>query len=162
MLLCVLRINFSKALLRSYSAVTDWLYEKVYKQFFVPGLEVPSVSQEVKEALMDDRFEHLKMDKHMFQCRLSLWRAAHVNPPDELHFPIPPLARFLPLTVAVWNTLKGGGDTLTRLSDICQERMGVRSENLVACTRIFLNAGLVFHRCNHYVQLTAGSLQRTR
>ena len=63
-------------------------------------------------------------------------------------YPLPPLARIIPLTVATWNTLKGGGDTLTRLTDICQERIGVRSENLVACTRLLLNVGLVFHRCN--------------
>ena len=58
----------------------------------------------------------------------------------------------LPLKVAMWNNFKGGGDNLTKLAAICQERIGVCLDNLVACTRILLNIGLVFHvaiRCAH-------------
>ena len=94
------------------------------------------------------------MLEHTFQCYLGLWRGININPPDDLYFPIPPLAGMLPLKVATWNNLKGGGDNLTKLADICQEKIGVRSDNLVACTRILLNIGLVFHfivaiRCAH-------------
>ena len=48
----------------------------------------------------------------------------------------------LPLKVATWNNLKGGGDSLTKLADICQKRSGVHLDNLVACARILLNIGL--------------------
>ena len=95
--------------------------------------------------LSSKRRESLKITEHAFQCYLGLWRALNVNPPTDIYFPLPPLARIIPLTVAVWNSLKGGGDTLTKLVDICQERIGIRSEVLAASSRILLNAGLVFH-----------------
>ena len=141
----------------------------------MPGNTVPAMSSEIKEALKDPRFGHLKMSEHTFQCYLGLWRGININSPEDLHFPIPPLAGTLPLKVAMWNNLKDGGDNLTKLADICQERIGVRSENLVACTRILLNIGLVFHCCNYPricpsthryctagIRLTTDSLQTTR
>ena len=106
------------------------------------------MSSEIKQVLKDPRFRHLKMSEHTFQCYLGLWRGININSPEDLHFPIPPLAGTLPLKVAMWNNLKDGGDNLTKLADICQEKNGVRSDNLVACTGILLNIGLVFHRCN--------------
>ena len=120
------------------------------------------MSSEIKEALKDPRFGHLKMSEHTFQCYLGLWRGININPPEDLYFPIPPLAGMLPLKVATWNNLKGGGDNLTKLADICQEEIGVRSDNLVACTSILLNIGLVFHRCNQMCTLMDPSSYPTR
>jgi len=101
----------------------------------------------VEEAFSDKRFAKLKMTPHTFQCYLGLWPAININPPKEVHFPLPPLARIIPLLVSYWNVLKGGGDTITKLDDICQERIGIRSEVLVASARTLLNIGVVLHRC---------------
>ena len=87
------------------------------------------------------------MTPHTFQCYRGLWHAININPPKEVHFPLPPLAHIIPLLVSFWNVLKGGGDTITKLDDICQERIGIRSEVLVASARTLLNIGVVFHRC---------------
>ena len=65
-----------------------------------------------------------------------------------MYFPVPGLAMIVSWLVAVWNTIRGGGDTLPRMSNIYQERIGICSENLVACDRVLVNLGLVFHRCN--------------
>ena len=143
----IVRLNFSKDLLESYAAVTDWLYDQTFSQFYAPGNEVPKMSPLVEEAFSDKRFAKLKMTPHTFQCYLGLWRAININPPKEVHFPLPPLARIIPLLVSYWNVLKGGGDTITKLDDICQERIGIRSEVLVASARTLLNIGVVFHRC---------------
>ena len=88
----------------------------------MPGNEVPTISSEIKQALKDRGFRHLKMSEHTFKCYLGLWRGININPPEDLYFPIPLLARMLPLKVATWNNLKGGGDNLTKLADICQEK----------------------------------------
>ena len=88
------------------------------------------------------------MLEHTFQCCVGLSRRININTPEDLYFLIPPLTGMLPRKVATWNNFKGGGDNLTKLADICQEEIGVRSDNLVACTSILLNIGLVFHRCN--------------
>ena len=48
--------------------------------------------------------------------------------------------------------MKGGGDTITKLDDICQvERIGIMTEMTVASTRIMLNIAVVFHRCNQMI-----------
>ena len=131
----IMKINFSEDLLDSYEAVTDWLYTKTLEQFYTQGNEVPNVWPAVKDALEDPRFESLNITEHGFQCYIGLWRAINVNPPSTIHYPLPPLARIVPLLVATWNSLKGGGDTLTKIADTCQEQMGIRSEVLVASTK---------------------------
>ena len=147
-LLYLIQINFRNSLLHAYQSITDWLCDQVYAQFYVPEPEVPVMSPDLVTALKDDRFSQLKMSNHAFQCHLGLWRAININTPEGIYFPLPPLARIIPWLVAVWNTIKGGGDTLTMMSDICQEQIDICSENLVACARVIVNLRLVFHRCN--------------
>ena len=50
--------------------------------------------------------------------------------------------------MAIWNTLKGGEDTITKLDDIYQGHLGIGLDTIIACARILLNLGIVFHRCN--------------
>ena len=88
------------------------------------------------------------MTEHTFVCYLGLWQAINVNLSQNLHFPLPPVARIIPLLTSFWNTLKGGGDIISRLDDICQERLEIRTDITITCARILLNLGVVFHRCN--------------
>ena len=78
----------------------------------------------------------INMTDHAFHCYIVL-----------INFPLPPIARFIPFIFSVWNTVKGGGDTITKLDDICQKRIGIRTEVTVATAQIMLNIGVVFHRC---------------
>ena len=96
-----------------------------FAQLYVPGNDVPKMSPLVEEAFSDKSFAKLKMTPHTFQCYLRLWRVININPPKEVHFPLPPLAQIIPLLVSYWNVLKDGGDTITKLDDICQERIGI-------------------------------------
>ena len=43
--------------------------------------------------------------------------------------------------------MKGSGDTITKLDDICQERIGIRIGVTVAFSRIMMNIEVVFHQC---------------
>ena len=147
-LLYVLKINFSVDLLNAYENITDWLYEETLTTFYTKNFEVPKMPDAIKQALKDKRFTHLKMTEHEFQSYVGLWRVINIHQTKSIKFPLPPIARAAPLTVAKWNTIKGGGDTLTKMADFCQERIGIRSDVLIACSRFLLNAGLVFHRCN--------------
>ena len=47
--------------------------------------------------------------------------------------------------------MKGGGDTITKLDDICQEQIGFRTEVTVSSTQIMLNIAVVFFRCNQMI-----------
>ena len=40
-------------------------------------------------------------------------------------YPLPPTVTINPLTITVWDSLKGGGDTITKLIDNVQERIGI-------------------------------------
>ena len=120
-LLYLILINFRNSLLHAYQSITDRLYDQVYAQFYVPGPEVPAMSPDLVTTLNDDRLSHLKMSNHAFQCYLDLWRAINVNTPEGIYFPLPRLARTIPWLVAAWNTIKGDGNTLTKISGICQE-----------------------------------------
>jgi len=56
------------------------------------------------------------------------------------------------------NTLKGGGDAITKLIDSCRERIGIRGEGTVACARILMYYAVLFHRFN--CMLSAGKKLR--
>jgi hypothetical protein len=62
--------------------------------------------------------------------------------------PHPKTARIVPISVAKWNTLKGGGDAITKLIDSCRERIPIRGEGTGACARILMYYAVVFHRFN--------------
>ena len=91
------------------------------------------------------------MTEHALYGYLTLWRALNVNDSD-IKFPLPPVARIVPLIISVRNSVKGGSDTTTKLDDICQERIGIRTEVTVVTSQIMLNMAIVFHRC---IQMTA-------
>jgi len=58
----IVRINFSKDLLESYAAITDWLYGQTLSEFYVPGNEVPQMSPLIKEEFSDKRFKKTEND----------------------------------------------------------------------------------------------------
>ena len=66
-------------LLDLYEAVTDCLYKKTLKPFYVKGNKVPAMSEIIKQVFKDKRFAHLKTSKYSFQGYVSLWRSANVN-----------------------------------------------------------------------------------
>ena len=146
-----MHVAFGDELLESYTNINKWLHEQVMEPFYAPNEsgKVPDLWDSVEEVFDDPLLKHVKMTQHAFQCYLGLWRALNVT--KEMEYPLPPIARIVPLVVAIWNTLKGGGDTITKLDDICQERLGIRTESNVATARDLLNLGVVFHRCNQMI-----------
>ena len=93
------------------------------------------------------------MDKDSFKYHLSIWCELNI---DTTHtevgkvkqftdyvFPLPEIARIVVLSVPLWNALKSGGDSLTKLLDNHQERVGIRSVNNMACA-------ITFHSVNQW------------
>ena len=50
----------------------------------------------------------------------------------------------------MWDSLKGGGDTITKLIDNVQERLGIRSDNTTATARLLMYFAVAFHRGNQW------------
>ena len=145
-----LNVRFSDELIDAYEQINKWLFDQTLKPFYAVDENdrdtVPDLWNLVEEAFKDPQLKHIKMSKHAFQCYLRLLRALNVT--MELQLPLPPIAWIVPLVVAIWNTLKAHGDTITKLDDISQERIGVRTENNVATAWDMLHLGVVFH-CVH-------------
>ena len=83
-----------------------------------------------------------------FTSCLGMWIA--LNSFEHTSYPLPPTARIVPFSVALWNGNKGGGDTTTSLDEIAKEQIGVRTPNNIASGRGFTNFGVVFHRNNQF------------
>ena len=99
-------------LIHTYEEVTDWLHERTLKP--LKDAEVPAMPKIIKQAFKDKHFAHLKITEHSFQGYVGLWRLVNVNrDSSNLRFPLPPVTGIRLGPVAKWNTLKGGGDTLT-------------------------------------------------
>eukprot|EP00984_Skeletonema_dohrnii_P008224 scaffold3016_cov114-Skeletonema_dohrnii-CCMP3373.AAC.3 len=105
----------------------------------LPESELP---REVYDALKSDQLKHLKISEDPFSCFFGLWYRVNVVPAKclTLNLSYPKTARIIPISVSKWNTLKGGGDAITKLigSDSCRERIGIRGEGTVACVRILM------------------------
>jgi len=144
-LLYNLRIDFPNDLMESYANIMLWLIDETLAPFWDNSEDVPYLWPLVKNAFKSDKLKSLNISEHAFQCYFGLWR--EINVKCSVHYPLPPIARIIPLIVSIWNSVKGGGDTLTRLDNNCQERLGIRTMVTIASSRILLNLGLVFHRC---------------
>jgi hypothetical protein len=116
--------------------------------------------REVYDALKSDQLKHLKISEDAFNCFFGLWYRVNVVPEKYLaeNLPYPKTARIIPISVSKWNTLKGGGDAITKLIDSCRERIGIRGEGTVACARILMYYAVLFHRFN--CMLSAGKKLR--
>lgn len=144
-LMYALRIRFKSELLEAYGDVLKWLHDQVLKPFWVEGSNVPDVwTPEVEKAFSSRKLKSLKMNQHAFQSYVGLWRGINVD--IKIPRPVAPAARILSLSHSYYNATKGGGDTITKFDDICQERMPVRTEVTVASSRVLVNSGVVTHR----------------
>jgi len=51
------------------------------------------------------------LDFHSFDQMVRMWRTIRLVWPK----PLPPISKLIPLIFAIWNAIKGGSDTITKL-----------------------------------------------
>ena len=109
---------------------------------------IPEIPQSVWDALKSKELKHAKLTEDSLKSFVGIWcqikkELDHqlVHGPKtgkhDIKFPLPATARKIVLPASYWNLGKTGGDTLTRLFDEAEAR-GIRSENNVATSRIFM------------------------
>ena len=54
------------------------------------------------------------------------------------------------MVISLWNSLKGGGDSITKLLDRCKEQVGIRTECNAASARLMLYFAVLFHRLHQW------------
>jgi hypothetical protein len=175
-LMAIYRVFFDDILLDAYTYICDDFYTSDLHVFYVPGENVPEIPQVWIDALSStSALRKLHMDEETFLFNVGIWRGFNVpfkhvnkhgneipfyddegiaslyNAMQELYaLPLPIIERLVPLIVSMWNAMKGGGDTCTKLIDSCKERIGIRTQTTTACARILLYYGVLFHRLRQW------------
>ena len=155
--MAIYRIFFPASLVHAYEKICNGFFKQDLQPFYKPGEVVPEPPQEWMDAFETAKLRKLKMDVASFKYFLGIWRVLNINlegdtpgMQDTYPFPLPPCIRIIPYVISFWNVMKGGVDTITHLLDLCQERVGIRTVNNMACARMLLYFGITFHRIHQW------------
>eukprot|EP00984_Skeletonema_dohrnii_P022467 scaffold11588_cov77-Skeletonema_dohrnii-CCMP3373.AAC.2 len=122
-LFAVIHTYYPTELLTAYGRICTYLFDRVLAPFYAKSSDdkLPELPREVYDALKSDQLKHLKISEDAFNCFFGLWYRVNVVPENylALNLPYPKTARIIPISVSKWNTLKGGGDAITKLIDSC-------------------------------------------
>jgi hypothetical protein len=86
-----------------------------------------------------------KLEFRAFQQWVELWYDVRFRKA----LPLPPIARVIPYSLAMWNSFKGGSDTLTKLIWNADYNPPTNHIQAHAVARLLLIACTVVHRLNH-------------
>jgi hypothetical protein len=156
--MAIYRVWFPSELAESCIRICDRFYSDDLKVFCEPDDEVPALPQKWNDAFESPQLGYLKMDEESWNYTISIWRVLNIDLcarrqklQTKYPFPLPVIACIVPFVISFWNSLKGGGDTITKLLDRCKERnVGIRSETIVATAPLFLYFGVLFHRIHQW------------
>ena len=118
----------------AYQQICDYFYSEDLAQLYAPGEKVPDPPAGWMDAFITSKLRGLKMDEPSFNCHVGLWQALNIDLSrgdniirlqSEYALPLSPTSIIVLLPISTWKTEKGGGDTSTKLTDICQERFGI-------------------------------------
>lgn len=120
---------------------------------------MPELPEKWVNAFKSPKLKYLHMDSESWNYSISIWRVLNIDiSADEagvaqkkIKFPLPALARIVPMVISLWNSLKGGGDSITKLLDGCKEKIGMRTECItMASARLILYFAVMFHRLHQW------------
>jgi hypothetical protein len=144
-LMYAIDVRFEDELLEAYHKVVTYMYETFFAPFYELSME--GLQTQHKDTI-DEALEHLDwIDEHAFWTTFKLWQSLNVDVNNNnIQFPLPACSRLLPIQHARWNILKGPSDTTTKLIDMVEEKLGVRTPRTVVTARITAIAVVAFHR----------------
>lgn len=146
-----------KPFLEEFFEIT--LFQHDLKKFYIPGKQVAEPPEDWKNAFNYKSLKSLNLDEESFKYKLGLWRVLNIDITNKdrrirtsrtIRYPLPPTMTINPLSIAMWDSLKGGGDKITKLIDNVQERIGIRSDNTTATARLLMYFAIAFHRGNQW------------
>ena len=121
-------VNFEESLLRSYGEVLDHLYQNGLKTFYEDQIDDLPLDY-IESVLLGDEKLKKKYTIDDFIFSLLIWRdinpiSSNSSPPK---YPIPPCDMLVPLDCSLWNSSKGGSDTVTRFAWNCKIIVPIRT-----------------------------------
>ena len=146
-------VTFEESLLENYGNILDYLYENGLKTFYED--ETKDLPLEYIETILlgDEKLKgKYNLDDFMFS--LLIWRKINpiVSNPSAPKYPIPPCNMLVPLDYSLWNSSKGGSDTVTRLACNCKIIVPIKSPQSVVVARFLSLYAVLFHRLNQAVK----------
>ena len=139
-------IEFPQSLKEAYLDVLDHLYDTQMKWVYGPVSEVPL--QEISKALQSKEMKSYKVDLDSFRCYYGIWRCLNVPecPRNKIMMPLPPCSHLIPFVHSLWNSAKGGSDTITKLLWNCQACLTINNPQTVTTARMLLLFAVLVHR----------------
>ena len=146
-------VNFDNNLLEGYGEALDFLYENglnvFYKDSVAPVNELPL---ELIEGILSStpklKSKYVLDD---FITSFLIWRA--FLPGGQHIFPIPAIKMLLPLEHSIWNSSKGGSDTVSKHAWSCLAVLSIKMPQCSVVARFFLNYAVIFHRVRQVIHM---------
>lgn len=139
-------VQFCPLHLHMYKAILNEIYKQSLEWLYVPRRAEVSYSDNDIETTISSLKKDISMEA--FKDHLALWRKMNFNPPSDLKYPIPPMARLIPSVCALWNAAKGGSDTISKLLALqpYQVPKNSKTPQVVAVARMIAIAAVLNHR----------------
>jgi hypothetical protein len=106
---------------------------------------------ESKPELLNQVLNTMAVTRSEFDQMFALWHFLS----NKMTLPIPPVSRIIPLVLAVWNAMKGGSDTITKLLDSISLVIPIESPCTIVDARLFLLFGVAAFRLEQIVSSKA-------
>jgi hypothetical protein len=145
-LMCALVVNFPTDLLQAWGDVIDHLYQGYLKWAFSSHRATNPLPEARIERALGALPRGWNLDIDSFKSMYEVWRKMNVEVDPHIKFPLPRCARLIPFQHSFWNCTKPGSDTLTKLLDFMEEKLGIRTPGTCASSRMILMLVLCQHR----------------
>lgn len=143
-------VTFDPELLQNYGKALDHLYENGLNRFYEGDVSRLPTSY-IKQVLLNDVKLKKKYTIDDFMTEWLIWSELLPTNDKPHRFPVPECNMLIPLDHSLWNSSKGGSDTVTRFTYNCQTIVPIKAPQAVVVARFEMLFSVLFHRTSQAV-----------
>jgi hypothetical protein len=151
-LLFGLIVTFEEGLLADYRAALTYLYDNALEVFYRDSVDDMPLEL-FEEILVSEDTLKRKYTMDDFMTSLLIARELMPGSHSKVMHPIPPCDMLVPFEYSLWNSSKGGSDTITRLIWNCKAKIPVLTPQTVVVARLLMIYAVLFHRLSQAVTI---------
>ena len=146
-------VTFEDNLLQSYGETLQFLYDEGLNLFYSDRIE--DLPMDIIEGILHSTPAlKSKFQLDDFMTSFLIWRELLPNGQGGHMFPIPKCDMLLPYEHSLWNSCKGGSDTVTRFTWNCLSVLPIKTPQTAIMARYFLIYAVLYHRVRQVVTMT--------
>ena len=145
-------VIFEAELLESYGKALECLYNGGLNLFYSDDIDELPLDL-IEGILLSTPKLKSKFQLNDFMTSFLIWRELLPGNTDGHKFPIPACDMLLPFEHSLWNSSKGGSDTVTRFAWNCLSVLPIKMPQTAIIARFFLVYAVVFHRTRQVVTM---------